>query len=227
MSGTASCTGFRGASRRGRRGRRSRRDRRAWPCGSPRRPAGWPARARRGRAARALSERHQAHRGRYEVAGEGLEIARPSRCPRRCHACRRWRRPRPDMRRGHGSRGGFQAAAAATNAVPWSSVSIRRSRDGAMAAARSAISSAARSLPGAMRVAQQDRVVAAGAVHQDVGEPGPERVAVADVAALHRPFQAVRIGVARRSEMPATATPADAAIRHRTPGFLLPVRADR
>ena len=75
--------------------------------------------------------------------------------------------------------------------------------------------SAAWSLSVAVSVAQQDRVVAAGAVDQDIGEPDAQRVAVGDVAAFHRPFQAMRIGIGAGWE------------RRRKPGEQMKQRAGR
>ena len=56
---------------------------------------------------------------------------------------------------------------------------------------------AGRRVPG---VDEQDRIVAAGAMAQDVADPVGEGCGVADVAVADRPFEAVAVGVAADRE---------------------------
>ena len=142
---------------------------------------------------RGLAERNQADRGGDQVGGEGLQIGR-GRCV--------FVDAVPAGERADRDRVGdaFRQAPAAAMPRPRRRKPCpdRASRRAARATARCAAASsfsAAWSLSFAVGVAQQDRVVAAGAVDQDIGEPGAQRVAVGDVAAFHRPFQAMRIGV--------------------------------
>ncbi len=67
-----------------------------------------------------LAERHQAHGGRDQVGGDGLQIGRRRWRRRRCRACRRARRPRPGRRRDRGSAGQPQAAPRARRRCPGS-----------------------------------------------------------------------------------------------------------